>query len=824
MHHFRLTILAATLLGLGANQAIAQTCPNPVTGTVNNCTVNSGALKISATGVVLDGVYISGAAIIVANDGQINNTPGSLGQGVDIGPGASLVSLTNSGTINGDDSGVRVDSSVLGTIENSGVIKGGIAGVSLTQPASVITTIENRAGGLISSDNQAIFNIGTITKLNNSGRIEGSVQAVLNDGGTINEIANQGVIASKSGVAIENTGTILQLYNSGAILSDTGAAFSQTAGSVGIFQNSGAIIGGDTGISITGGTLPFGITNSGVIAGATAIEATVVPVSVYNSGLMLGRINLAAIGSDITNAGIISLRATDAASRIEGTYTQTAAGLLNIGAASSTSYGKLVVADAAVINGGIQVTLTPNSTIAAGQTLSNVVTAGPLSGAPVIADNSLALNFRPLQTSTSLSLVAEATNMTTVTNAVTTAPSANTAATGAAGLVDATLATPALLLAPGSTQLPSGTVPVSAIDCSVAGIQRNTVTAATCAVTSAANKDQVTQAASQLVPLLSGATQLSSITTLTDIGRIVQARQEANRGLSSGDEFFGDKRVWLRPFGSWADQRERNGVSGYDATTAGLILGADAVVSENVRAGLAFAYANTDMDSSSSYVQNNAKINLYHLLGYGSYALDQDTEINFHLGFGRNSNEGSRSINLFNFAVPSRVYFNGTANADYDSKTATAGLGLGRTYRYSDKLSFTPSARADYVWIRDDGYTENSAAGLGLTVDSRTTDALIFSVDGKFGYEISKGTTLFANLGLGYDVLNDQAQVTSVFVGLPGNAFTTQGIEPSPWIFRGGAGVVANLSDAFALTVRYDAEYRSDFLNQTASAKLRWAF
>lgn len=818
MHHFRLTILAATLLGLGANQAIAQTCPNPVTGTVNNCTVNSGALKISATGVVLDGVYISGAAIIVANDGQINNTPGSLGQGVDIGPGASLVSLTNSGTINGDDSGVRVDSSVLGTIENSGVIKGGIAGVSLTQPASVITTIENRAGGLISSDNQAIFNIGTITKLNNSGRIEGSVQAVLNDGGTINEIANQGVIYSASGVAIQNAGTILQLYNSGSILSDTGTAFSQTAGSVGIFQNSGAIIGGNTGISITGGTLPFGITNSGVIAGATAIEATVVPVSLYNSGLMLGRINLAAIGSDITNAGIISLRATDAASRIEGTYTQTAAGLLNIGAASSTSYGKLVVADAAVINGGIQVTLTPNSTIAAGQTLSNVVTAGPLSGAPVIADNSLALNFRPLQTSTSLSLVAEATNMTTVTNAVTTAPSANTAATGAAGVIDATLAAPALLLAPGST------AQVSATDCSAAGIQRNALNAANCAVTSAANKDQVTQAASQLVPLLSGATQQSSITTLTDIGRIVQARQEANRGLSSGDEFFGDRRVWLRPFGSWADQRERNGVSGYDATTAGLILGADAVVSENVRAGLAFAYANTDMDNSDSDVRNNAKINLYHLLGYGSYALDQDTEINFHLGFGRNSNEGSRSINLFNFAMPSRVYFNGTANADYDSKTATAGAGLGRVLRFANQLSFTPSARVDYVWIRDDGYTENGAAGLGLTVDSRTTDALIFSVDGKFGYEVSKGTSLFANLGLGYDALNGQAQVTSAFVGLPGYAFTTEGIDPSPWIFRAGAGVVANLSDSLALTVRYDAEYRSDFLNQTASARLRWAF
>lgn len=41
---------------------------------------------------------------------------------------------------------------------------------------------------------------------------------------------------------------------------------------------------------------------------------------------------------------------------------------------------------------------------------------------------------------------------------------------------------------------------------------------------------------------------------------------------------------------------------------------------------------------------------------------------------------------------------------------------------------------------------------------------------------------------------------------------------------RGGLGVVSNTAGGMEVSARYDAEYRKDFLNQTASVKLRWAF
>ena len=103
-------------------------------------------------------------------------------------------------------------------------------------------------------------------------------------------------------------------------------------------------------------------------------------------------------------------------------------------------------------------------------------------------------------------------------------------------------------------------------------------------------------------------------------------------------------------------------------------------------------------------------------------------------------------------------------------------------------------------------------------------DELILGVDGKIAHEISKGTTLTANLGLGYDALSKQARIDAEFAGAPGTRFTTNGLDPSPWMARGVLGVVSNTAGGVEISARYDAEYRQDFLNQTISAKVRWAF
>ena len=325
---------------------------------------------------------------------------------------------------------------------------------------------------------------------------------------------------------------------------------------------------------------------------------------------------------------------------------------------------------------------------------------------------------------------------------------------------------------------------------------------------------EISNAASQTLPLLTGGSAIAAGNALSGINKVVQARIEANRGMSSGNDFAGDRHIWLKPFGSWADQNDRKGVSGFKSDTAGVVVGVDVASSGALRLGGAFAYAKADVDGNSSIARQSVDVDVYQLVAYGSYSLDDRTELNFQVDVGKNRNEGRRTI----------AFTNTVARSSYDSHTAHAGVGLARSYALGERTSITPSIRADYTWIKDKSYRETGAGLLNLNVDSRTTDELILSVEGKLNHALSENTSISANLGVGYDTLSERTSITAAFAGAPGAAFTTEGLDPSPWLARAGVGLSHTTGNGTEITLRYDAEHRSDFLNQTASIKARWAF
>jgi len=327
--------------------------------------------------------------------------------------------------------------------------------------------------------------------------------------------------------------------------------------------------------------------------------------------------------------------------------------------------------------------------------------------------------------------------------------------------------------------------------------------------------DQATSAAaSQTLPLLTGGSMAAAGNALSGINKVIQARIESNRGLSSGDGFFGDKYVWVKPFGSWADQDDQQGVSGFKSTTTGVAFGVDSAVNDKLRLGTAMAYAKADVDSNSNVAKQSADVDVFQLVGYGSYSLGNNSEVNFQVDVGQNSNKGRRSI----------AFTNSTATSEYTSYTAHAGAGLGRTYQLNAATSITPSIRADYTWIKDKAYQESGAGLLNLNVGSRDSEELVLGLDGKISHQLSDNTSLSANLGVGYDTMAKRSSITATFAGAPGAAFTTYGLDAEPWSARAGVGLTHTTANGTEITLRYDAEHREAFLNQTASLKARWAF
>lgn len=740
--------------------------------TLNGGITNSGAITSSFSGIAVGSGY--------GEDGSGNST---------INGG-----ITNNGAITGSFSGILVGSwygedsnshnTINGGITNSGTITGGAFGIAVAS---------------LDAGNAAI-NGG----ISNSGTINGDeVAGILLLNATINgSIANSGTIlggqvgifdyyAGNSAITggITNSGTIqgdlASIYWNSSVPLDINITGNNTAHFVGdviapntsVAVKSGATFSNDNAFNVKsfaiedGATFNFG-TGPQTYAGEQLGEDS---SQVFQDGIT--------VSNGFSNAGKVAI-AEGITATIHGDYTQTATGALQIGASSASSYGKLVVDGTANIAGKAVVDAKQVNTLANHQILSSVVSAGTLSGNfASVDDNSAMFNFKSVVNGNAIDL--------TVVNALTAFEAAsstgNNPAYGAARVLD------------------------SIVEHGASGDMQNIITA----MGKLESKQDVSNAVSQTLPLLNGGQTAAVQSALQGTNRVVQARQNSNRGMSSGDMFAGNKKLWAKAFGSRADQNDRNGVSGFDADTYGLVIGTDSEISSSNRLGAAFAYSRSDIDGNSSVARNNAKVDSYQALIYGSHSLGERTEFNFQGDLGFHKTDGSRIIN---FGGLNRV-----AQSDYDSYSAHLGAGIGRSYAVSEKTTLIPNFSFNYTWIKDKSYSETGADALNLNVDERNNDQLIFAVGGKLTHQVSESTMLLANLGAGYDALARESSITAAYVG-GGAAFVTNGLNPSPALVNAGLGLVTKTASGMEFVVRYDIEARHDFKNQTASAKLRWTF
>ena len=297
---------------------------------------------------------------------------------------------------------------------------------------------------------------------------------------------------------------------------------------------------------------------------------------------------------------------------------------------------------------------------------------------------------------------------------------------------------------------------------------------------------------------------------------MIQTRQSVTSGASSGDGFITDKQGWVKVIGSRAEQDELNGVSGFVSKSYGVIGGIDGDVDSKSSLGIALSFVDSSIKSASSSTNNGADIEAYQLAFYGQYALGADYKninLSWQADVGLNQTEGFRDI-----AFMSRM-----ASASYNSYTSHLGAGAGRTFTLSPNTVIVPSVRADFYYIKNESYNESGAGALNLQVESSTAQDFILTLQGDLEHGINENFIVSANLGVGYDVMNDATSLTSSYEG-GGTAFTTEGLEQSPWVVSTGVNVNYSLNDTTQITASYDVQGRENFLSQTASAKVKWLF
>ncbi len=473
---------------------------------------------------------------------------------------------------------------------------------------------------------------------------------------------------------------------------------------------------------------------------------------------------------------------------VMGDYTQSAAASFRTGVSGAASYGRLEVGGTATFadGTGIEVDVAAVNTLAHNDTLAGVISAGTLNASTFsLSDNSALFDFTASINGNAVDLQVIGSSSNGVYDSV--LDTGFTPGFGAARVLDGFV---------------SGGATGSDMD--------NVVTA----LGLLGSKQAVSDAVGQTLP--TGVHGLSHLPLALQrrIDRVIRGRQLAGQGMSSGDSFFAEDNLWITPLYSQIRQDPRNGAGGYDADTRGAAAGIEGRLSNGGRLGIALAYGDTRVDGRSIAAGNDSEIDSYYLTLYGSRSLSRPGMLfDWQADLGLNQNESRRYM----------AFINRTAVADYDSHTAHLGVGLEQLFTWNERTRWLPGVRLDYTWLRQQSYSESGAGALNLNVAEERSDALVLTLEGRVEHRMSRGGRLLANMGLGYDLMNERSLINASYSG-GGAAFVSEGLDPSPWLVQGGVGLAWQTGDLAQLAIRYDVEGREDFLSQTASLRFDWHF
>ena len=693
-------------------------------------------------------------------------------------PTTDQVFLNNNQSILVDGSGTNTGSIVVsngsaisvlngtsaGAINNTGTISGGYLGISGGYHGIYVYSSSTLTGGITNSGLISGTSVAGIF-LNRSSTLTGGI----NNSGTIS--------GGRYAVFVDSTSTL----TGGILVTGTSAQFIGDiyAPNVDLTLASGAEFTNSNAMSL-----------NGVIVSSRATFNLTNAASASSS--LSGNINVGNGTGYFTNQGTVDVgsRGASATPTITGNYTQDAGGTFKTTVVSDTEYGQMRVTGSATLAGTAEVAVSGAATaLTQGGTLGGVITAdGGVTGEfSSINTTSSIYTFAGVYTATTFGLAVGSADTNAVAN--NSAQYGTSAATGAAGALDQ-IATDPGAMAP----------VLDTLD----GMSDQTQA----------------DAVEQTLPVVVGASSMVAAQNQIAFNRVVQARQAQIAGLSSGEAFAGNRDVWAKGFGNWANQGDLNNVAGYSVDGGGVAFGFDKQLSLKSNLGISLAYAYSSVSSNSAVAPSSVDINSYQLGLYGDYQLQPDLQLTYQLDGAINTNASTRSLS--SFAGTTGVGANATGT--YNSYVVHAGLGLKKFFSLNPSTRLTPEVRVDYTTVQTDAYTESGGGLLNLKVNSQSYETLYTSASLRVDHTLSNGLDISANIGVAYNALDNNAQLTSAYQG-GGPAFVTNGLEISPWLYNAGVGIGGMVSKDVELNVRYDIDFSStSYTNQMVSARVKVLF
>jgi len=742
---------------------------------VNNNGATAGAIRNSGT------LTNAGTIASVRNEGgSFTNNFGGQVTGATVVTGGTV---TNNATLN------TVDVRTSGTFTNAtGATAGAVTNAGNSSNAGTVAsltntggTFTNNAGGRVTGN--TVVTDGTVT--NNFVITDADVAAVAafvnNTGATAGTIRNAGTVT--------NAGTVASVENNGGTFTNNagGNVTGTTVVNGGTVVNNAALADVDVGaggslVNNSGGNTGT-VTNAGTVSNDGAVAALVNTAGTFSNTGMIGSATVS--GGSLINDGTIS-----------GTVDVDDGGLLS----GTGSIGGIVVNSGGILAPGpgiAALTVNGDVTFRTGSTYQVDLDASGLSDS-VNATGAVDIQGGTLD-------IRGASGTYGLTNSYTILNAASIAGTFDDVTSNFAFLSPTLTYGTTSIDLDLDRNSVAFAD--VAETANGQATAAAVEALGAANSlftavlplDAAT--ANSAFSQLSGEVHASLKSELlwdSRFAREAAIEEMASRPAQQSDEPV----IWSSGFVSSSNWSDDGNAAGFDAQTAGIVIGADAAVYDQWRLGGLIGYSRSSLseaDADSYYA--------------GLYTAGSFGPVNFVGGAIYSHNEASVSHDIA-FGT-----FTDQLTSDYASATSQVFADLSWTHELGD-IKLQPFANLAYVNLDTDGFQESGgAAALSAAGGS---DAIATSVLGiRWSMDEVAGNMPFAVTGmLGWrHTLGDTAPSSS-FAFAGGTPFFIDGVDMPSDTLAARIGVTANISKSARLTLSYSGEFGKGLTSSTAQARL----
>ena len=268
-------------------------------------------------------------------------------------------------------------------------------------------------------------------------------------------------------------------------------------------------------------------------------------------------------------------------------------------------------------------------------------------------------------------------------------------------------------------------------------------------------------------------------------------------GAASGDILNGVT-VWGDAYASKADLESRSGVEGFDAYAKGGMVGLDKELTDSIKVGLGFQYAQTDADASLRTLNIKTKGGF----GYAEYAAG-DWFVNAVASYGHSD-------------YSERGHGNNAYIARYDADVYAFQAMTG--YHFEDSFAvITPQGGFRYAVIKREAYYDTA----GQNVKKSDMDILTAVAGINIKSRACGGLIPEAHATITYDLVSD---TDNAFVyALDGSSYRVNGERLHRFGAELGVGVSYDLGN-WNLGIGYDFGIRDDFTSHSGMLKAKYSF